>query len=70
VGDQPASGDGSVQWVKANAHDNPVTQHDIDEHVYSDLAMEVPYHGNPYAADLASGYWSDVRNLIAGRLAD
>jgi hypothetical protein len=66
----PASGDGGVQWVQANAHDNPVTQHDLDEHVYGELAMEVPYHGNPYASDLPTGYWQDVRNLIAAHLAD
>jgi hypothetical protein len=66
----PASGDGSVQWVRANAHDNPITQHDLDQHVYGELAMEVPYHGDPYAPDLASGYWTDVRRLIASRLAD
>lgn len=66
----PASGDGGVQWVKANAHDNPITQRDLDEQVYGDLSMEVPYHGDPYAPDLASGYWPDVRRLIASRLAD
>jgi hypothetical protein len=66
----PASGDGSVQWVQANARDNPITNRDIDLHVYNELAMEVPYHGNPYAQDLATGYWSDVRKLIAARLAD
>jgi len=66
----PASGDGGVQWVRANAHDNPITQRDINEHVYSELAMEVPYHGDPYATDLATGYWTDVRNLIASRLSD
>src|ERR1700694_1169724 len=26
----PASGDGGVQWVQANAHINPITQLDID----------------------------------------
>jgi LytR_cpsA_psr family len=66
----PASGDGGVQWVQANAHDNPITQRDIDQHVYGELAMEVPYHGDPYAPDLATGYWTDVRRLIASRLAD
>ncbi len=66
----PASGDGGVQWVMANAHDNPVTQRDLDQHVYGETAMEVPYHGNPYAADLPTGYWLDVRQLIASRLAD
>jgi hypothetical protein len=66
----PASGDGSVQWVKANAKDNPITQRDLDEGVYGETAMEVPYHGDPYAPDLATGYWTDVRRLIATRLAD
>ena len=66
----PASGDGGVQWVQANAHDNPITQRDIDQHVYGELAMEVPYHGDPYAPDLAANYWTDVRKLVASRLAD
>jgi hypothetical protein len=66
----PASGDGGVQWVQANAHDNPITQRDIDQHVYPELAMEVPYHGDPYAEDLVTNYWADVRNLVASRLAD
>jgi cell envelope-related transcriptional attenuator-like protein len=66
----PASGDGGVQWVQANAHDNPITARDVEQHVYGELAMEVPYHGDPYAANLATGYWTDVRRLIASRLAD
>jgi hypothetical protein len=66
----PASGDGGVQWVQANAHDNPITQRDIAEHRYNELAMEVPYHGDPYASNLAASYWTDVRSLIAKRLAD
>jgi hypothetical protein len=64
----PASGDGGVQWVKANARDNPVTARDIDAHKYNELAMEVPYHGDPYAPDLVSGYWSDVRNVVLKHL--
>jgi len=66
----PASGDGGVQWVQANAHDNPITRRDIDQHIYGELAMEVPYHGDPYAANLARSYWTDVRMLIAKSLAD
>jgi LytR_cpsA_psr family len=66
----PASGDGGVQWVKANAHDNPITQRDLDQNVYGETALEVPYHGDPYAADLATGYWTDVRRLIVSRLKD
>jgi hypothetical protein len=66
----PASGDGGVQWVQANAHDNPITRNDVERHVYGELAMEVPYHGDPYAWDLPHSYWQDVRSLIASRLAD
>jgi hypothetical protein len=66
----PASGDGGVQWVQANAHDNPITKRDIDQHIYGELAMEVPYHGDPYATDLPARYWQDVRTLVAARLAD
>lgn len=65
----PASGDGGVQWVQANAATNPVTRRDVDQHRYGELAMEVPYHGDPYALDLVANYWSDVRKLIATRLA-
>jgi hypothetical protein len=66
----PASGDGGVQWVQANAHDNPITMQDIAFHRYGELAIEVPYHGDPYADNLAANYWTDVRTLIAKRLAD
>jgi hypothetical protein len=66
----PASGDGGVQWVQANARDNPITKQDIAFHRYGELAMEVPYHGDPYATNLADQYWTDVRHLIAKRLAD
>jgi hypothetical protein len=66
----PASGDGGVQWVMANAHTNPITRLDIAEKKYGELAMEVPYAGDPYAEDLVAHYWPDVRKLIATRLAD
>jgi hypothetical protein len=66
----PASGDGGVQWVQANAFDNPITKQDIAFQRYNELAMEVPYHGDPYADNLAAGYWTDVRTLIARRLAN
>jgi len=66
----PASGDGGVQWVQANARDNPITKQDIAFHRYGELAIEVPYHGDPYADNLAASYWTDVRSLIAKRLAD
>jgi hypothetical protein len=66
----PASGDGGVQWVQANARDNPITKQDIAFQRYGELAIEVPYHGDPYATNLADQYWTDVRHLIAKRLAD
>jgi hypothetical protein len=64
----PASGDGGVQWVKANAFTNPITRRDLDEKRYAETAVEVPYAGNPYADDLVIGYWTDVRQLVATRL--
>jgi hypothetical protein len=64
----PLSGDGGVQWVKANARTNPVTQRDLDRNHYGETAMEVPYSGDPYAEDLVTGYWLDVRKLVAARL--
>jgi hypothetical protein len=66
----PASGDGGVQWVQANARDNAITRRDLADHRYNEMAMEVPYHGDPYAENLAARYWTDVRNLIAKRLTD
>ncbi|HEY3058353.1 MAG TPA: LCP family protein [Chloroflexota bacterium] len=65
----PASGDGGVQWVKANARTNPFTQRDLDMSVYYETAMEVPYTGDPNAEDLVARYWTDVRRLIASRLS-
>ena len=52
----------------AYARDNPVTKRDLDENIYHETAMEVPYNGNPYAEDLVKGYWSDVRKLVGTRL--
>jgi hypothetical protein len=64
----PASGDGGVQWVRANAHTNPITRQDMESGKYGDLAMEVPYNGDPYAEDLVTHYWADVRAIVAERL--
>jgi LytR_cpsA_psr family len=64
----PASGDGSVEWVRANMVFNTITRRDVEEHRYGDLAMEVPYHGDPYAPDLVAQYWSEVRALVRDRL--
>ena len=59
----PAQGDGGVQWVNANAAENPITQKDIDAGMYPTLAMEVPINANPYG-DLVAGYWTSVRVLV------
>jgi hypothetical protein len=64
----PASGDGGVQWVKANAKTNPVTRRDLEANYYPETAIEVPYAGDPYAEDLVTRYWPDVRKLILSRL--
>ena len=65
----PVSGDGGVQWVKANARTNPVTRRDLELNHYGETAMEVPYSGDPYTENLVSGYWTDVRKLVTARLA-
>ena len=65
----PISGDGGVQWVKANAKTNPITQRDLALNHYQETAMEVPYSGDPYADNLVLNYWPDVRKLVAKRLA-
>lgn len=65
----PSSGDGGVQWVNANAATNPATRADLAAGRYVDTAMEVPYAGDPYAANLATGYWPDVRRVVRQRIA-
>ena len=65
----PASGDGSVQWIRANAITNPATRRDLEAGRYTELAMELPYNGDPDAADLITGYWPDVRQLVSRRLS-
>jgi hypothetical protein len=59
----PAHGDGGVQWINANAAENPITQKDIEAGMYPTLAMEVPINANPYG-DLVTGYWTSVRLLV------
>lgn len=63
----PAHGDGGVQWVNANAAENPITRQDIEAGMYPTLAMEVPLHANPYG-DLVTGYWTSVRALVKATL--
>lgn len=65
----PAIGDGGVQWITANAAENPITQKDIENGVYGqDLAMEIPFNANPYSSNLVRDYWKSVRDLISSRL--
>jgi hypothetical protein len=64
-----AHGDGGVQWVNANAAENPITQKDIEAGVYITLAMAVPLNANPYG-DLVTGYWTSVRTLVKETLLD
>ncbi|CAG0941105.1 hypothetical protein ANRL1_00381 [Anaerolineae bacterium] len=64
----PAHGDGGVQWVNANAPENPLTQQDIDAGVYPNLDYEVPINANPYG-DLATEYWTSVRTRVSKALS-
>lgn len=58
-----AHGDGGVQWLTANAAENPITQRDIGNGVYPSLDLAVPVNANPYG-DLVTEYWTSVRNLV------
>lgn len=56
-------GDGGVRWVDPNV-DDPYMRADIQNGVYANFDMEVPYGGNPYASDLANDYWCSTRSLV------
>lgn len=58
-----AHGDGGVQWVNANAAENPITKRDIENGVYPSLDLEIPITANPYG-DLPTEYWTSVRTLV------
>lgn len=64
----PASGDGGVQWVNANAAENPISKRDIEDGVYPSLDFEVPIQSNPYG-DLVTEYWTSVRQLVRDALS-
>ncbi|HEX7593756.1 MAG TPA: LCP family protein [Anaerolineae bacterium] len=64
-----AQGDGGVRWVDPNV-DDPFMRADIQAKVYANFDMEVPYNANPYAEDLANGYWASVRSLVKNSLVD
>jgi len=62
-------GDGGIRWVDPNV-DDPYMQADIRAGVYPHFNMEVPYYGNPYAPNLAEGYWTSTRSLVRNALLD
>lgn len=62
-------GDGGVRWVNP-AVDDPYMRADIQAGVYANFDMEVPYNGNPYAADLANDYWCSTRSLVQTALLE
>jgi hypothetical protein len=62
-------GDGGVRWVSPTV-DDPFMRADIQTGVYANFDMEVPYNGNPYAADLANDYWCSTRSLVQTALLD
>ena len=64
-----AQGDGGVRWVGPTV-DDAYIRADIKAGVYANYDMEVPYGGNPYAADLASDYWCSTRSLIQTALLE
>jgi len=60
-------GDGGVQWVTGSI--NPIMQRDLKNGVYVDVAMSVPIgKADPYAPNLATSYWTSVRQLVRQRL--
>lgn len=66
------SGDGGVTWITSD--DNPITKRDLANGVYTDkkqgrfFDMEIALHGDPYADNLAEGYWKSVRQLVKAKL--
>lgn len=58
-----AQGDGGVRWVGPEV-DDPFIRADIENGIYANFDMEVPYNGNPYSNDLANDYWCSTRSLV------
>jgi hypothetical protein len=60
-------GDGGVQWVTGSI--NPIMQRDLKNGVYVDVSMSVPIgKADPYAPNLATSYWTSVRQFVRQRL--
>lgn len=73
----PASGDGGVQWAKANAQINEITRKDFGKGKYegSEMeAMEIPYsqyfpfQADPYSENLVDDYWLPTRYTVKSLL--
>ena len=58
-------GDGGFAWVMGTQ--NPIIRDELKRGIYKDTAMVVT-SGDPYAADLAHGYWSSVRTIVKSKL--
>lgn len=58
-------GDGGFTWVMGTQ--NPIIKDELRRGIYKDTAMVVT-SGNPYAENLATGYWGSVRAIVRSRL--
>ncbi len=54
-------GDGGFTWVMGTQ--NPIIKDELQRGIYKDTAMVVP-DGDPYAPNLATGYWTSVRRVV------
>jgi hypothetical protein len=59
------AGDGGLSWVMGSQ--NPIIKDELRRGIYKDTAMEVA-GGDPYAIDLAKGYWGSVRTIVKSKL--
>ncbi|MBI5879680.1 MAG: LCP family protein [Chloroflexi bacterium] len=57
-------GDGGFAWVLSTQ--NPLIRDEVKRGIYKDVNMVVT-NGDPYAADLAKGYWGSTRYVIRTR---
>ncbi|MBM3130626.1 MAG: hypothetical protein FJ009_18600 [Chloroflexi bacterium] len=67
---------GGIEWSGdwqlrvAREGENTVLRADIQNSVYANFDMEVPYNANPYSNDLANDYWCSTRSLVQTALLD
>jgi hypothetical protein len=63
------SGDGGFEWITGSQ--NPIIKDELQKGIYADKAMVVPVgNADPYADNLATGYWAAVRRLVKQRLTE